>query len=494
MLEAKNLKRGLRNVIIDGVTSQSMVTLSSGAFLAAFALSLGASNALIGVLAAIPPIAQLFQLPSILLVDRWRKRRIITMLSSLFSRLFLLQIAAIPLLFTGKLALSVLVLAITLQSVFGAVSGCSWNSWMRDLVPEEQLGSFFSKRMSIALAVGIPLSVLAALGIDYWKSHYQSLEIYGYSIIFSAGFLFGLLGVIVISLIPEPSMPEAGERPRLLELILEPFQNETYRKLIHFLGSWNFAVNLAAPFFTVYMIKRLQFDLSWVIGFTVLSQIVHVLFLRVWGRYTDRFSNKSVLLASGPLFIFCILAWPFTTIPERYFLTIPLLLIIHILMGVAAAGVTLATGNIGLKLAPAGKATSYLAANSVVNSLSAFVGPILGGLFADFFAERELALNLHWHAPGRDITVQTLNFQQWDFFFFFAFLVGLYSLHRLTSVKEVGEVSEKIVIKELIGEVGQRIRSISTIPGIRHLIQFPFFLIRKMGSNASRKASNRRPS
>jgi MFS family permease len=277
-------------------------------------------------------------------------------------------------------------------------------------------------------------------------------------------------------------------------LILEPFQNETYRKLIHFLGSWNFAVNLAAPFFTVYMIKRLQFDLSWVIGFTVLSQIVHVLFLRVWGRYTDRFSNKSVLLASGPLFIFCILAWPFTTIPERYFLTIPLLLIIHILMGVAAAGVTLATGNIGLKLAPAGKATSYLAANSVVNSLSAFVGPILGGLFADFFAERELALNLHWHAPGRDITVQTLNFQQWDFFFFFAFLVGLYSLHRLTSVKEVGEVSEKIVIKELIGEVGQRIRSISTIPGIRHLIQFPFFLIRKMGSNASRKASNRRPS
>ena len=38
--------------------------------------------------------------------------------------------------------------------------------------------------------------------------------------------------------------------------------------------------------------------------------------------------------------------------PNKYFLTIPLLIGIHILMGIATAGITLASGNIGLKLAP----------------------------------------------------------------------------------------------------------------------------------------------
>ena len=48
----------------------------------------------------------------------------------------------------------------------------------------------------------------------------------------------------------------------------------------------------------------------------------------------------------------------------------------------------MASGNIGLKLAPKGEATTYLASNSIVNSLAASMGPILGGTFADYFAKR----------------------------------------------------------------------------------------------------------
>lgn len=55
--------------------------------------------------------------------------------------------------------------------------------------------------------------------------------------------------------------------------------------------------------------------------------------------------------------------------PEKHMFTFPLLIIIHIFMGISMAGVTLASGNIGLKLAPKGGATAYLAANSLVNSL-----------------------------------------------------------------------------------------------------------------------------
>jgi len=48
------IQSGLRAVIKDGMASTSMVTLTGGAFLVAFALKLGASNLVIGLLAAIP--------------------------------------------------------------------------------------------------------------------------------------------------------------------------------------------------------------------------------------------------------------------------------------------------------------------------------------------------------------------------------------------------------------------------------------------------------
>lgn len=45
---------------------------------------------------------------------------------------------------------------------------------------------------------------------------------------------------------------------------------------------------------------------------------------------------------------------------------------IHIFMGISTAGATLASGNIGLKLAPKGQATAYLAGKKVGVSNIAF--------------------------------------------------------------------------------------------------------------------------
>ena len=38
-----------------------------------------------------------------------------------------------------------------------------------------------------------------------------------------------------------------------LSLLTTPLRDSNFRHLVLFLSSWNFAVNLAAPFFTVYM-------------------------------------------------------------------------------------------------------------------------------------------------------------------------------------------------------------------------------------------------
>ncbi len=487
-LTEQDVQIGLKRVINDGVASQAMGILTGGAFLVAFAVKLGASNFGIGLLAAIGPLSQLLQLPSIFVVEKIRNRRAITVVAAALSRLCWLLVAMIPFVFGAKIGIGVLLTALILVSALGAISGCSWNSWMRDLIPQNMLGSFFSRRMRISTAVGIVLSVLGAVYLDSWKKWMPEHELEGYSILFFAGFVAGAIGVYFLARTPEKRMPVSADKPAILKMLVQPFRDENFRKLIAFMCSWNFAANLAGPFFMVYMLKRLGLSMSFIIGLSIVSQVMNFMFLKVWGRYTDRFSNKSVLAICGPLFILSILAWTFTTMPERYFLTIPLVVAIHIVMGLSSAGVSLASGNISMKLAPEGQATAYLATNTIANSIAAGIAPILGGKFADFFSGRELAWTLEYTSPGGTFALPTLNLQQWDFFFAIAFLIGLYSMHRLAMIKESGEVSEKIVARELVTEVRSQVRILSSVEGLRQMVSFPLAMIRNL--NVKAKAGN----
>jgi len=479
-LTENEFQKGLKSIIYDGLASQAMVTFTSGAFLVAFALKLGASNLIIGLLAAIPPLMQLIQVPSIYLVEKIKNRRAICVYASVLSRILFLLIVLIPLIFSFETGLLLVILFLVLQGAFGAVSNASWGSWMRDLIPQERLGSYFSQRMRLSTALSIVLSLATAFYLDYWKRQFPNYELYSYSILFFLGFLAGMIGIYFLSITPEPRMTSTKEKEGFFEIISLPFKDINYKNLLVFSSAWSFAVSLATPFFMVYMLKRLEVGLSYIIALSVLSQIMNFIFLRIWGRFSDRFSNKSVLGVSCPLFIFSILAWTFTTMPEKYILTIPLLIIIHIVMGISMAGVNLASTNIGLKLAPKGQATSYLVARNMVNAIAAGIAPVLGGKFADFFTGRELSWVLTWKSPGSEIVLPTLNFQQWDFFFFFAFLIGLYSIHRLASVNEIGEVGEKVVLQELISEVRREVRNVSTIGGIRQMITFPAIILKRL--------------
>ena len=102
-----------------------------------------------------------------------------------------------------------------------------------------------------------------------------------------------------------PPAPETGRSA--LSVILEPLRDRNFRRLFRFLVMWNFALNLAVPFFAVYMLTRLGLPLPMVIGFTVLSQITNVLFARVWGAMADRMGSKTVMSLSASLYLLVII-------------------------------------------------------------------------------------------------------------------------------------------------------------------------------------------
>lgn len=460
---ATGLRRTLRLVLLDSLASETMGTLTSGVFLAGFAVALDASNFMIGVLAAIPFLVQFLQLPAVLLVERLRRRRVLSVVTSAIARVFILVVAATPLLPHGAAILAVAAL-VAINQGFSAIAGCAWNSWMRDVIPERIYGRFFSQRNFATTALSMMLSLSAGMLIAAWKRRYPSSDAYAYSALFIIGGLFGLLGVYILARTPEPPMAPVTEKFHPYRLLTEPFHDGNFRRLIAFLAMWSFAVNLASPFLTVYMLRTLGLPMSRVVLFNVISQLCNLAFLNVWGRLGDRYGSRSVLQAASPLFLACLLVWSVTGEPWLGEMLLPILVLLHMLMGVATAGVALATGTIAMKLSPMGRATSYLAANSVVTSISASLASLAGGACADFFAARELSLTITWKGPASQVGFQALIFHSWTFFFALAFALGLIALRLLRSVEERGEVREAISVKDLIAEARRSATNLSSVP------------------------------
>lgn len=477
----ENLKRGMRLVIADGVTSQILVTLSTGTFVIAYAISLGASNFMIGILSAIPAFAGLVQILGIYVVEKVRNRRAIVVWSILVSRLLFIPLILLPFFFPHDLGLIILFSVVFISTVFGSLAGCAWNSWMRDLIPPNMLGNFFSRRLAIATLFGMLMSYVGATIVDVFHEEFPGNDAAPYAILFAIAMIAGLIGVFFLSRTPETTMPEPEGKIHIFSLLTEPFKDENFRSMLIFLGSWNFAVSLALPFFTVYMLTRLHFNLTFIITLSLITQLLNILFFQIWGKFADRFSNKAVFNICGPLFIFAILGWTFTTLPNPYFLTLPLIILLHIVMGIASAGIAVASGNMSLKLAPKGKATSYLATNSLVNSLAAGIGPLIGGKFADFFAVRQLSWVLTYTTPSGKFPLPTLDLEGWDFFFALSFLIGLYSLHRLSVVREEGAEADSKATREFLSEFKNHMRDTAPMSFGLTLLGVPFGAIKGFG-------------
>jgi MFS family permease len=210
------------------------------------------------------------------------------------------------------------------------------------------------------------------------------------------------------------------------------------------------------------------------------SQMANIIVLRSFGRIADRMSNKAVLTVAAPLFIACTFAWIFTTATETRWIVLAILASVHVLTGVATAGVSIATTNIAMKLAPLGNSTAYLATNSLVSSVSAGMAPMIGGLCADFFAHQKFSILFRWNTGDQDLTFETISLEHWDFYFVLAAVIGIYSLHRLAMVREEGTIDKRTVIAEVFTDARRTIRNISSIAGLRVAAEFPFHLLQRV--------------
>ncbi len=292
--------------------------------------------------------------------------------------------------------------------------------------------------------------------------------------------MLGPVGLWAVSRAKEPLMASAVQsRQGALAILAEPLRDRNFSQLVRFLFLWSLTSNLAIPFFAVFMLTRLGLSVPAVIGLTVLSQLANVVFLKVWGPLADRVGSKTVLSLSASLFLLVILGWTFTTHPDRYFLTVPLLVILHIFAGIATAGVTLTVRTLALKVAPPAGGSAYVGTAGIAASVGSGIGPILGGLMADYFLTRSLHVDLTWTSTGSLVQLPAITLAGFDFLFAIAFVLGLLSLNLLVALREEGEVSRDVALTELMAGLGPMARAVSSVPGLGILSEVSYGYLRR---------------
>jgi MFS family permease len=252
----------------------------------------------------------LFLLPGAILVERYGHRKEFTMaFGGGIARLVILLLALLPFFVKGAVIVWVAIALSVTRDSFGNLSFPAWVSVTADVVPMEGRGRFFASRnfimgitgMLAILIVGelitrtsVPLGYQIALGLAV---------ILGMASTFSFGQMRDPKG----SFTPTVAASSISLRSILGGMVANPY----FLALCLVMAFWNFSLNIAGPFFNVYMVKNLNFSASMVGITSIASSVAGLLIQRRVGQLSDRWGSRKVQLISMFIIPFMPFAWMF---------------------------------------------------------------------------------------------------------------------------------------------------------------------------------------
>jgi MFS family permease len=380
MMEAEKVRRTLLLSILDGLGYSVMVGAGETYFIP-YALFLGSSNLLLGLFVALPIfIGSLSQLFSEALLRLLETRKRVIAAGVTLQLITFVPIVGVQWLHFSHRA-EVLLVLVCLYWSAGLVTGPSWSSLMGDLVPAAERGAYFARRNRYMQIATFASLVVAGLMLYAFKQH--GLESAGFAVIFGVSALARLASLAFLCLHEEPPLESPPAR-RTLAGVREVFRNRDQRSLILYLTWMSFAVYLAAPFFSAFMLRQPgERGLGWsyvtytlVNGVTILFKFV---FLPVWGKASDTFGSRKCLVLSAWCVWVLPLFWWFPR--DDMTLYFAVICIAQVCGGFAWAGHELSSFNFLLDSAPAHERPRLVASMNIVNGLMVFLGSSTGAIF-----------------------------------------------------------------------------------------------------------------
>ncbi len=351
-----SLRHALRTVVIGGCLAMVYTVGIGSPATTEFFRSVGANEFHFGLITGIPLVMLLMQFAGAAVLNRVARRKPVFVVCLVLCRLLYLAVAALPLLLRTRSPGTVVPVILVLLAISAATHNFAvpfWYSWMADLIPgrvRNRVWGWRQRAMHIAWSVA-NLAVTFFLYRTTWPATVT------FPILTVLAVAAGIADVLLFLGVPEPPNPIMQERQVWTDL-RAPLADPGYRRFVLFSCVWSFATMTAAAFMQLYVLKVLNLS-PWKTSLIWCAQgLGMALASGMWGRLTDRYGHRPVLIVCVALKPAIVVVFMLLT-PTNVIWLLPLAFLPD---GMLNAGYGLASNGYMLAISPRRNRSMFIAA------------------------------------------------------------------------------------------------------------------------------------
>lgn len=363
------IQRSLTMSWREGIGAQTMISVMD-TYMTPFALLLGASNAQIGWLVAIPNLlGSICQAFAVEAVEKAGSRLQLLVYGMAIQVSFLLPIGFLVFLpFSDKL--SWLIALVAIYKTTSGVIGPAWGSLVSEYLPAHRRGDYFGWRSRI-LGLTTLCSVIFWGGFLYLmkKNDHAGL---GFCLMFVTAAIARFISLLLMTKHADLPLHKAAENNFTFWMFLRRFRESNFVKFVFYVAGITFTTNLSAPYFSVHMLRDMHFDYLSFMLITLASTLTSLIAFPIWGRHADVIGNARILKITGWFIPFIPLLW----LASHH--VVPLFFVESI-AGFIWGGFNLCAVNYIYDAVTPGKRLRCLGYFNLINGTAIFAGASIGG-------------------------------------------------------------------------------------------------------------------
>lgn len=356
----------------EGIMAQVMIIITDY-YLIPFGLFLGATPQQIGLLVAIPNLtASLSQLGAVRAVRLYGSRLKFLVYGVGTQAALLIPVGFLAFSpFKGRMA--VFIVLVTLYRILFTLIGPAWGSLVSDYLPENKRGGYFGTRNQLLSITGIFSITTWGIMLQFMKKWNASL---GFFIMFFAASAFRFASLYYMSRMTDLPFKLSKESDFSFWMFIKRFRESNFVKFVFYVASITFTTNLAAPYFSVIMLRDFHFSYIQYMTVQLAGMSMALIAFPIWGKHADVVGNAQILKITSLFIPLIPILWLFSH-------NLIYLVLIEMMANFAWGGFNLCATNFIFDSVSPEKRVRALGYFNLINGLAIFFGASLGGFLAD---------------------------------------------------------------------------------------------------------------
>ncbi|MFG0259242.1 MAG: MFS transporter [Phycisphaerales bacterium JB041] len=372
-------RRDLRLITVDGLFYCLMVGCGE-AYFGAFAIAMGMHEILAGLIGSVPlVVGGTLQLITPVMVRRLGSLRRWVVLCATVQACSFLPLAMGA--YHGSMPAWLIYLAVSLYWTVNYAQGPAWNTWVATLVPDRIRARYFARRTRI-IQLGTVVGLLGAgTALNAAKGNPDNSAAVGiFAILFLSAAAFRFYASRCLAAQSEPEPLPRDFRSVSPRQFLARWRTGHDARLLGYMLLVQIAVQTSGPFFTPFMLVRLELSYATYMVLIAVSFLSRMLVLPFLGRLAQRRGPRAVLLVGGLGLIPASALW---SLGDSFWY----LMAIQMFSGAVWAAYELATFLLLFDAIPSNERTSVLSMFNFANTLAIVIGSLVGATLLGLLGE-----------------------------------------------------------------------------------------------------------